>query len=482
MITLRADQLEVVEALRVALKSHQSALLQAPCGFGKTVVSAYMALGAYERRKRVIFAVHRRELARQTAATFERFGIPFGWIMAGETSNPFAHVHIASADTLRTRVHLLKCDLFVPDEAHLWGGGTRAELIDLARANGGRIVPLTATPQRGDGKSLARIADVIVPGPSVRSLIELGSLAPYKVYAPSRPDLTSLHTRAGEYVSSEVDELMSRPAVVADAVHYYKAIAMGKRMIGYAPSRARGEQYAEEFRAGGVSAAFIDGETPDDERRRVIAAFADGGLSVLFNCQLFREGFDLSAQVGRHVPIQAVGLYNPTQSLPLAIQMMMRGMRPQDGTSIILDHAGITVDHMGMINHGFPDDDREWSLDGERVKKSTERTIASVTCMQCAGTYRPRPACPYCGHVRDVASRAVEEIEGATLAEVDPEQARLESDLAWRRREAERGRAKAEERKCETLADWEALARQRGHKRGWAFHQWTVRSKRKASA
>lgn len=480
MITLRPDQLDAVGRLREALKQHQSALLQAPCGFGKTVVAAYIAAGAHARRKRVIFAVHRRELARQTALTFERFGIPFGWIMAGEPSNPFAHVHVASADTLRNKIHMLKCDLFVADEAHLWGDGTRADLIDHARAMGGRIIPLTATPARGDGKPMSRIADVIVPGPSVRSLINQGSLADYKVFAPTRPDLSGLHVRAGEYIASEVDEAMQ--GVVADAVRYYRELADGKRMIGYAPSRMRGEEYAEEFRSAGVSAAFIDGETPDADRRRVIAAFADGAVKVLFNCALFREGFDLSAQVGRDVPIQAVGLYNPTRSLPLAVQMMMRGMRPQDGRSIILDHAGITVNHAGMINHGFPDDEREWSLDGKVKSGNAEATIPSVTCGECGGVFRPVPTCPYCGWQRPIMSRVIDEIDDAVLGEVDPGQARLQADLERRRKEFARGEQKAEERKCQSLADWEALARKRGHKRGWAMHMWNVKGRRMATA
>src|SRR5690606_35988217 len=116
-IILRPDQMQAVEELRAALRDHQSVLLQAPCGFGKTVVAAYMASGAHRKRKRVIFAVHRRELARQTAKTFDHFGIPYGYIMAGMPSNPFASVQIASRDTLRSRPGMMGCDLFIPDEA-----------------------------------------------------------------------------------------------------------------------------------------------------------------------------------------------------------------------------------------------------------------------------------------------------------------------------------------------------------------------------
>lgn len=474
-ITLRPDQLRAVEDLRAALRTHQSVLLQAPCGFGKTVVSAYMASGAHQKRKRVIFAVHRRELARQTAKTFDRFGIPYGYIMAGMPPNPFAPVQIASRDTLRSRPGMLGCDLFIPDEAHLWSGGGGAEMIEEVIKAGAHVVPLTATPARGDGKPMRRIAETIVTGPPVRDLIRMGSLARYKAYAPARPDLSGLHTRAGEYVASEVDALMGRPGVAKDAVRFYREYASGKRMIGFAPSRLRGNEYAQEFRDAGISAEFIDGETQDANRRNVIAAFADGRVKVLMNVALFREGFDLSAQVGYDVPIEAVGLYNPTQSLPLAIQMMMRPMRPQDGAAIILDHAGVTVNRDGTINHGFPDDDREWSLDGNSgAKKSGEATIPTVTCSQCFGVFRPAPCCPYCGVERETFGREVDEFE-AQLEELDPERARLEADLAQRRKDA----ARREEGMAKTIPDLVKIAKDRGYKLpGWAVARWKSRGNR----
>ena len=480
MISLRPDQLRAVSDLREKLRDNQSVLLQAACGFGKTVVAAFMASGAYQKRRRVIFAVHRRELARQTALTFDKFDIPYGYIMAGMPSNPFASVQIASADTLRNRPQLAKCDLFVPDEAHLWGAKTRAELIDLARADGAHIVPLTATPARGDGRPMRRIADAMVCGPSVLELIKAGNLAGYRPYAPVRPDLSKLHTRAGDYVPAELDELMGRPAVARAALRFYRQFAMGRRMIGYATSRKRGAELAAEFVAGGVQAAFIDGETPDAERRNVIGAFADGRIAVLFNCQLFREGFDLSAQVGRHVPIQAVGLYNPTQSLPLAIQMMMRGMRPQDGVSVILDHAGVMIGADGRINHGFPDDEREWSLDGNTVnKRAGEAAIPTVTCDECFAIFRPQPACPYCGAVRQTGGREVEEID-AELVEVDIERARLQADFDRRQKHEAHVRAKIEERACKTRQDWIDLAKKRGFKIGWALKMWEIKGRKSA--
>lgn len=447
MITLRHDQMEAVENLRAELRNNQSVLLRGPCGFGKTVVSAYMAAGSDRKNKRVIFGVHRRELARQTAATFAKFGINYGLIMAGYPQNPLANVQIASADTLRRRPVLLKCDMFIPDETHLWGTGVREEIIHTVYKDGSYIVPLTATPARGDGKGLgiikdgagkiiSGIADAIVQGPSEAWLIEQGFLAKYRAYAPVQMDMTGIRTRVSfgekEHSTADLEEKFDKPKIIGEAVANYRKFAYGRRMIGYCFSRKHGDHMAETFTASGIPSAYIDGETPDAERRKVIMAFATGSIMCLFNVALFREGFDLSAQVGMDVPIQAVGLYNPSKSLPLAIQMMMRGMRPQVGHTIILDHANILRDH------GLPDDEREWPLEADPKKsKKGGHVTATVTCGDCFATFRPtQPKCPYCDCVRDIEGRQIVVVDGE-LEEIDPDlvrQARAEEQKAINRR------------------------------------------------
>lgn len=470
MIVLRTDQNDAVHDLRDALKRHQSALLQASCGFGKTIVACFMAQQAYAKNKRVIFGVHRRELARQTALTLQRFNIPFSYIMDGMPYDPMATVQIASVATLINRLHLLKCDLFIPDEAHLWAGEKRTLVINQARGrseetdeifkvarNNAYIVPLTATPRRGNGDGLGDIADIIVPGPSTRWLIDNGRLARYRPYAPKGGvDLSGLHTSNGDYIPSELAERFSRPAVYGDAVSAYRQFAPGKRMLGFCYSRDHGRDMVNAFNAAGIPTAWMDGDTKDAARREIIGGFADREIRVLMNCQIAREGFDLSAQVGRDVPIEAVGLYAPTQSLPLAIQMMMRPMRPQENEAILLDHAAI------FASHGLPDDDREWTLEGKvKGSKPGEATTPTACCSHCYSIYRAAPACPYCGTPRVVDGRQVAAIE-AEMGELDIASLRKFQD------DRAKSMAVNAARTVEALAD---VAVRYGYKVGWLLNK-----------
>lgn len=449
MISLRPDQITAVLDLKAAMREHQSVLLRAPCGWGKTVLASHMAHGAMTKRRKVIFAVHRKELLRQTAKTFDRFGIRYGYLAGGYGPDPFCDVHIATAQTLANRRHHLKCDLFVPDEAHLWGSGVRLEIINEARGHGAKIVPLTATPKRGDGQGLKCIADVMVRGPSEAWLIEQGFLAKYRAFAPDSPDFTGLHTRNHEYVQGELEERFSKPAVTGSRVAAYLKYAAGKRMIGYCYSRKNGEETAREFREAGIWSQFLDGETPDEVRRQVISDFADRA-GVLVNCQLFGEGFDLSAQVGRTVPIEAVGLWCPSQSESKAVQQMMRPLRPQPEAAILLDHVNMFRDH------GFPDDDREYSLEDAEKKTPKEGGAPSIEMTQCAVCFYAKrgsfSVCPSCQAVREVRSRKVEEVEGE-IVEID--------------REFVRRQQKVEIARARTVDALAALVVSKGYKLAW---------------
>jgi superfamily II DNA or RNA helicase len=462
MITLRQDQIDLVNAARSELRNHQSVLFQAAPGFGKTVAAAYIAKSVQDKGNRAIFAVHRKELLYQTAKTFFDFGIKYSYIAAGMRFDPKSSVFIASADTLKSRLHLLEgCNIFVPDEAHLWmNGKTRLAILQAAKDAGSKIMPLTATPQAGNGKGWGCIADAVAEGPSVEWLIANGHLARYKAYAPRKADLSGLHTRNGDYIPAELDERFDKPAIVGDRVAMYRQYAFGKRHIGYCYNRANGNKTAAAFRDAGIPAAFIDGDTPHDERRAIIGAFADGETPVLINCQLFREGFDLSSQVGRNVPIQSVGLYAPTKSTPLAIQMMMRAMRKQDGYATLIDHANIFEDH------GLPDDEREWPRDGRVKAKADDGKVRTSTCKACSYTYRTGPReCPECGHSEQSnghGGREVEEVDGV-LEEVNVE--------------ALRARRKAQVKSARDLESLAALAAERGYKPGWIINTMKHRGK-----
>lgn len=455
-IILRPHQNELVTKTRYALSLHKSVLLYAAPGAGKTVMAAYMARGVQDKGKRAIFACHRDAILNQTAKTFDQFGIDYGYIAAGYPESDKS-VYVASIDTLRKRV--TETDILVVDEAHGAGARTWDETIQRYRDSGAYIIGLSGSPCRLDGKPLRSAFECMVMGPQPRWLIDNGYLSEYRAYAAKRYDLSGLHTRDGDYVQAELDERFNRPSIIGDAVDTWVKFASGLRTVVYAFSIKHSHAVVEAFNAAGIPAAHMDGNTPKKEQRRIIEAFADGGIKVLSSVEILTTGFDLSAQVGRDVPIEAVSLLRPTQSLALAVQMMGRGLRYKPYPAVILDHAGV------IATHGLPCQDREWSLDGHVAsKKAGYGVTATCICQECFAVFRPSYQCPFCNAVREIDGRKIDIKEGE-LAEVDIMAARqAEIDVQT---EIERKAARRKQGMAQTLESMADIAASKGYAVGW---------------
>jgi len=440
MIVLREDQEEIRVKTRMSLRVNQSALVYAPPGWGKTVFSAALMQMIFNSGKRVIFAVHRIPLIKQTAETLRKFNIPFSYIAAGHHYNPYHRVYVASIDTLKNRLDKIHADYLFVDEAHLSMSAGWSEMVRRFMERGARVIGLTGSPMRLDGKPLGHIWKDMIMGPSPKWLIERGFLSKYRAFSPEG-------FNGGE------------DAVLANAVRHWRERAEGKLTIGFAPSVAKAYQLAEEFRYSGIRAVAMDANTPQDERNAAFLAMANRQLDIIFNKSLFCEGFDLSAQVGRDVTIECVLDMDKTNSLARHIQKTMRCMRKKPEPGILIDMVGA----LRRDDLGLPDEDRHWSLDGaDNGKKVSTSTESVRTCPVCFASHSPAPKCTECGHVYVSKERTVEEVEGE-LEEIDIEKLRREK--------------KQEQGMAQTLEDLVKLATARGYKKpeAWAGHIYTAR-------
>lgn len=449
MLTLRPYQIETIDKTRALLRQHNSVLIQSPTASGKTILSAKMLGKAAERGKRSFFICHRIELIEQTSEKFRAAGIPHGFIAAGMRPNPFQPVQICSINTLKSRVDKIKPpDFCIWDEAHHVAAGGWAKIH--ARYSNAKHVGLTATPERLDSKGLGEWFSAMVEGPSVAWLIKEGYLSDYKIYAPSTPDLTGVHKRMGDYAKGELSEAMDKNYITGCAIQHYQRLAPGKRAVVFCVSVKHSMRVAEQFRAAGIMAVHIDGKSKREDRRAAIQGFRAGTIQVISNVEIINEGFDL--------PEIEVGiLLRPTYSLAFYLQMVGRILRRGKPYAIILDHANLAM------RHGLPDDEREWTLEGRKHSKASQKPEVSVRqCPDCFHVHKIAAVCPECGKVYEVVGRLPEQVEGE-LVEMD--KAKL------------RQRAKYEQGKARTLDELVALGKRRGYAspHGWAAFVYTSR-------
>ena len=413
----------------------------APCGAGKTIMTAWMARGTALSGRRAIFMVHRQELIEQTSATFTAMGIRHGLIAAGAAKEYDLPVQIASVQTLIHRLSQVQApDLLICDECHHIVANTYRKIVDQFSSS--YVLGVTATPERIGGQGLGEIFQSLVLGPSAADLIAAGNLTPYDYYAPpTKFDPAAAHVRFGEYVKNDLLSQMDDADVIGDIVTNYKNLADGKRAICYCINRAHSEHVAASFRAAGIPALHIDGETHKAVRARAIEDFRTGRLQILCNAELLGEGFDVPA-------MEAVILARPTASLTLYIQQSMRPLRPDPNNP---EKRAVIIDHVGNVfRHGMPDEEREWSLE---TKKRKPRATAIKVCPACY-TAVPSTArtCP-CGHVFAAApeERKITETDG-TLKKIEA--------IQRKERRQEVGRARS-------VADLTAIALRRGYSMRW---------------
>lgn len=462
MIELRPYQSDCIAGLRGAFAAgFHSPLLVSPTGSGKTVMFSFMTGRLIESGKRIVLLCHREELIEQISRTLTAFNVAHGIISAGSGYDRRQMAHVASVFTLARRLDRVEVpDYVIVDEAHHGvAGSTWGKVLAYWREKNPklRVIGVTATPERLSGEGLGETFDTMILGPTTRELIDLGALAPYRLFAPRQAvDLSGIKRQGGDFARGEVAAAVDKPAITGDAVGHYRRLCDGAPAVAFCVSVEHAENTAEQFRSVGYRAMSIDGKMDRQLRRSIIADFGRGAINVLTSCDLISEGFDVPG-------IVAGILLRPTWSLSLYLQQVGRALRPKPGgrPAVILDH----VSNSGR--HGMPDDDREWSLLGRETGRKTKASEAA--CRQCEQCYAVSPAaaakCRDCGHVFPIKAREVEVVEGE-LSEV--EVARMKRDAA---------RAQGSADSLEALTE---LGRMRGYKHpdAWARHVWNSRQRR----
>lgn len=458
---LRDYQQQAVDALRSAFAAGKRApLLCLPTGGGKTVIFSYIAQSAAQKGKRVLILVHRRELVQQTSATLQSLELDHGVIAAGYPMDT-KPVQVASVQTLARRLKQIKHDpgLIIIDEAHHAVAGSWAKIVD--RFPDSKLLGVTATPMRLDGKGLDDIFDALILGPSIKQLTEAGFLSPSKCFSiPTKLDRKAIGLSGGDFKMSEAAELMETSKVNGDAVIEYKRHCPGKPAIVFCCTIAHSKFVASLFKNAGFKAEHLSGELNHCLRKQRIDDLGSGKLDVLTSCNVISEGTDIPA-------VAAAIMLRPTDSEALYLQQVGRALRIAKGK----DHA-LLIDCVGNIfNHGMPDADRAFTLCG--TEKGGEEAESVRECPKCFAVMSSRhKCCVECGYVFPVekAVTGYQPIKEVDLIEV--------KNVSFANRHLRQRRIAA----ARTLEELEVLRKEFGYKPGWPYMMMKQRKPRRIPA
>ena len=390
---LRPYQIDLCNRVRHAcVDGARIVIVQMPTGSGKTSVAAHITKLAVQKGRRVVFLVHRRRLVDQISERLYEYEVNHGIIMRGTRPFSSAMVQVASRDTILSRCFthewtgLPTADLVIVDEFHHAadsGSEYRRILEQYPRAT---ILGLTATPVGPDGRGMGPWAQAIECAAPTSQLVRDGFLVPVKCYAPERKK-----GRAGKY----------KRGIAGDLVESWKAYAEGLPTVLFTSRVAHSKDAVEAFCQAGIPAAHVDADTPDDERDRLFEEVAQGKLKVVSNVGIIKEGVDVPE-------LGCVQFYMDPSGRVAFLQGCGRIMRP----SVSKTH-GVLIDHAGAVfRHGFPDEDTEWTLEGNADDRFKEKhdiglTEKALYCSHCERLYHGHLACPDCGRTPAKAPRSI---------------------------------------------------------------------------
>lgn len=347
---LRDYQIDGIERIRALWQAGAVRVLAvAPTGGGKNTMAVAMLHEHSKRRRQSLFMVHRVEIVSDLVRRLADVGIRAGQIVAGHAQDPSAPVQVATIQTARTR-DMGEFDLVILDEAHHFAADAWKEAAERIRCS--RVVGLTATPERADGRPLGDMFDTTVNVVSYSTLLDAGHIVPCKVVRPA-------------------EELERRQQAIG-AVAAYSRFALGESAFCFTNTVEEATSLSWKFGEAGIRACVIHHKTPGAMRRAYLDAFRSGEIKVIVNVYTMTEGID--------IPMASCAILTKAcDHASTYMQMSGRVLRAHPGKTraIILDLAGTSY------KHGSPVEDRQYSLHGTAISIDSSRDSSVIGNKRC---------------------------------------------------------------------------------------------------
>jgi superfamily II DNA or RNA helicase len=317
---------------------------------GKTIVFSHLAAREVRRGGRVLILAHRGELLQQAIAKLRSAtGIEAGLEKAEETSAvawdeiPYTVV-VGSVQSMKSQKRLARFlpdefSLIVIDECHHALTGTYRAVIDhFPKA---RLLGVTATPDRGDLRSLSEVFETIAYEYSIVDAIKGGWLSPVFVQTvPLRIDLSGVAVQSGDFQAASLGSALD--PYLRQICREIKERCYARKTIVFTPLIATSRKMLQIFVEEGVQEVReVNGESPD--RADILDWFSQAPAGcVLLNSMLLTEGYDEPS-------VDCIVVLRATKVRALFVQMVGRGTRLSPSTGkqnlLLLDFLWLTSTH-----------------------------------------------------------------------------------------------------------------------------------------
>lgn len=362
-------QVGFISNLRKILESGEKrALLISATGTGKTYASAFAMreLGF----KRILFLVHRGQLARQTKKSYEKVfanTVSMGLVGAGYHDYNKDYI-FATVQTLNKDEHLMEYkpdafDCIVLDEAHHTSADTYQKVMNYFTPK--LWLGMTATPDKRDdniaGRNIYEIFHYqIAYEIRLQQAMEENLLCPFHYFGIS--DIAMLGDK-----QVNTKKITDRDFNMLTGEERVKHIVEQAHYFGYSGEKVKGLVFCSRIEeAVALSEKFnqtinpetgkvfrtmaLSGKTSEEERQRAFERLAMNEeeadksnipLDYIFSVEILNEGVDI-------VEVNQVIMLRPTESPIVFIQQLGRCLRKAVGKEFV-----VVLDFIGNYSNNF---------------------------------------------------------------------------------------------------------------------------------
>ena len=388
---LRANQIEPVTIGVEFFKLPKMApsIIVAPTAFGKSIVIAHIAKGIGEK---VLVLQPSKELLEQNYNKFIFFGGSASIYSASMGQKELGDITYATIGSIINIAHKFRemgvskiiideCDRYPREKS-----GQLRRFVDGMKAT--HILGLTATPLKlqsnmsdtGPYSKLVMLTNRsskgaffkhIIHVAQIQDTVKLGFWTPL-VYQSYDFDTGALvfNSSGAEFTNDSIARAYENQNIEDKIVKKVREIEDRKSILVAVPTIEQATKLAGRI----PMAAVVTGETPTQDRNRIIEEFRNQKVRVIVQVNVLTVGFD-------YPELDCLITARPTASISWWYQFVGRGTRIHEKKKdcLVVDFVG-SVERFGKVEDLYykEDEDGTWELYGENKKKITGVPIHEI--------------------------------------------------------------------------------------------------------
>lgn len=333
-------QREVIDSLSsIVEQGGTKALLISATGTGKTYASAFAL--KEQKPKRVLFLVHREQIAKQAMRTYQvvfgkekTYGLLSGNQRDMEKDFLFSTMQMMAKEEIHALFSRDAFDFIVIDEAHRIGSKSYQKIMHYFHPR--FWFGMTASPERTDDFDVYAAFDhTIVHEIRLQEALEEDLLCPFHYFG-----ITDIYNDQVELKVKDFRRLASDQRVnyVIQQAEFYGYSGSRVKGLIFCSSKKEASLFSEKMNELGYKTMALSGEDSQEKREEAIERLVSGEedhLDYILTVDIFNEGVDIPE-------INQVLLLRETESPIVFVQQLGRGLRKAKDKEyvIILDFIG----------------------------------------------------------------------------------------------------------------------------------------------